>query len=63
MRICVDAVRSCFKPADGRVMRNCLRFMPWRKAVRLALAHLEKPKNAEKQNVCQNVKKAISVPF
>jgi hypothetical protein len=63
MRIFVDAVRSCFKPADCRVLRNCLRFMPGRRAVRLALAHLEKPKKAGKQNVCQNVKKAISESF
>ena len=35
-RIFVDAVRSCFKPADGRVMRNFLRFMRGRRDVRLA---------------------------
>ena len=64
MRIFVDAVRSCFKPADGRVIRNCLRFMRERRAVRLAFAPSRKTKKtAEKQNVCQNVNIAISVPF
>ena len=38
MEIFVDTVRSCFKPADGRVIRNCLRFMRERRAVRLAFA-------------------------
>jgi hypothetical protein len=36
MRIFVDAASSCFKPADGRLMQNCLRFMRGCRVVRLA---------------------------
>jgi hypothetical protein len=34
--MCVDAARSCFKPADGRVMQNCSRFIRGCRVVRLA---------------------------
>lgn len=37
-------VRSCLKPADGRVMQNCLRFVWGRKAVRLAFERSQETK-------------------
>ena len=37
-------VRSCLKPADGRVMQNCLRFAWGRKAVRLAFEKSQETK-------------------
>jgi hypothetical protein len=48
MRNFFDAVRSCFKPAGGRVMQNCLSFMRGRKAERLAFALSQKMKKIGK---------------
>ena len=36
MRNCVDAVRTCLKPADNGVMQDCLRSLRGREASRLA---------------------------
>ena len=52
MRMCVDAARSCFKPADGRVMQNCLRFMRGCRVLRLAFATSQKTKKMRERKMC-----------